>query len=59
MEVKAIKGYECPECGEFFLKDDLPEPTTRYQCEGCEGIYKDRDKAKECCLEARRFRHSA
>ena len=51
MKVKAVKGYECPECSEFILKDDLPEVTERYQCGECEEIYEDRVEAKECCKE--------
>ena len=51
MKVKTVKGYECPECMEFILKDDLPEATEQYQCGECEEVYEDRDEAKECCKE--------
>ena len=51
MKVKTVKGYVCPECREFILKDDLPETTEQYQCGECEGTYEDREVAKECCKE--------
>lgn len=51
MKVKKLKGYECPECGDFFIEEDLPDLVERYQCGECEEIYEDRDEAKKCCRE--------
>lgn len=51
MKVKVVKGVECPECGGFILKGDIPEVEERYQCGECETVYEDRDEAKECCKE--------
>lgn len=51
MKVKTVKGYRCPTCDEFFLKEELPEVEEIYQCGECEELYEDRDEAKECCKE--------
>ena len=51
MKVKAVKSYECPECGDFIPEEDLPKVETRYQCGKCKWLYDDRDEAEECCRE--------
>lgn len=57
MKVKAVKGMECPSCGEVILYDDLPKVNgklaldTMYMCGECEVAYVDEAEAATCCKE--------
>ena len=60
VKAKKVKGFECPECLEFYETEDMadeccprdaPEAVERFQCGECEELYEDREDAKECCKE--------
>ena len=51
MKPNPVKGYECPECGVFIPKGELPKEAIWYQCSECDEYYEDRNEALECCKE--------
>lgn len=55
---RKIKGYTCPECGEFHEDEsdaenccprDPIEETEWWQCVTCDEIYEDKEEAYHCC----------
>lgn len=45
---EVVERSLCPEESEWFDPDDV-EPGEAWQCGECDGIFADRDEAKECC----------
>ena len=51
MKAKQVKGFECPECGEWVPTPTKEDIEIRYECGECGEVYADREDAVECCKD--------